>query len=138
MHVSYKTFWRNNITSKNINRLEFYGKIKSELRFEEYLNIPNFEIRKTIAKLRCSDHQLEIEKGRHKKIPREDRLCKLCSNKVVETEEHFLLQCSFYDALKAGYNITYTIDTLFENTNLVKLGEYLILAFDKRKSHLQI
>ena len=31
-----------------------------------YLKIPGFQQRRHISKLRCSDHALEIEKGRYK------------------------------------------------------------------------
>ena len=34
-----------------------------------------------------------IEKGRHYKIPREDRICPNCSLKEIEDEMHFLLCC---------------------------------------------
>ena len=36
---------------------------------------PNFESRNRITKFRCSDHKLMIEKGRHKNINVEVRLC---------------------------------------------------------------
>ena len=34
-----------------------------------------------------------IETGRHKKIDLEERICKMCSQKRVEDERHFLLEC---------------------------------------------
>ena len=64
--------------NSEISRLEFYKKVKRNFEFEEYLNISSYKKRRSIAKLRCSDHELEIEKGRHNKIPREERLCQLC------------------------------------------------------------
>ena len=117
--------------------MDFYRQIKKEFGFEKYLNIANFTKRKAIIKLRCSDHQLAIEKGRHMKIPREERLCKLCGNTNIETEEHFLIQCKFYECLKVKQGVTFILEDLFNNENLVKLGEYLITAFDKRKVELQ-
>ena len=66
-----------------------------------YLNIPSFDKRKANAKFRCSDHDLEIEKGRHKKIPREARLCKLCESDEIESEDHFLFTCNFYEDIKS-------------------------------------
>ena len=38
-------------------------------------------------------YPLEIELGRHRGIPAENRLCKLC-RREPETEEHFLLKCA--------------------------------------------
>ena len=63
---------------------------------EKHLNIENFDNRKVLVKFRCSDHSLEIEKGRHKKIPRTERFCKLCSTDILETEKHFLFECKVY------------------------------------------
>jgi hypothetical protein len=37
-------------------------------------------------------NQLEIERGRYRKIPASQRICKLC-NLEVEDELHFLLEC---------------------------------------------
>ena len=49
-----------------------------------------------MTKLRVSDHNLMIEKGRRIRppIPREQRLCSLC--KTPEDETHFLLICPRY------------------------------------------
>jgi hypothetical protein len=58
-------------------------------QFEKNLKISNFEYRKLITKLRISEHNLLIEKGRHLKIPREQRLCSHC--KCIDDEKHFLL-----------------------------------------------
>jgi hypothetical protein len=40
---------------------------------ESYLSISNFENRELITKLRISEHNLLIEKGRHLNIPREQQ-----------------------------------------------------------------
>ena len=52
------------------------------LTFENHLIVtPNFESRKFITKFRCSDHELMIEKGIHKKVDAGERLCNMCSEK---------------------------------------------------------
>ena len=50
--------------------------------------------RQAIAKLRCSSHILEIERGRHTnpKTPVAERLCCICHE--IEDEKHFVLHCS--------------------------------------------
>ena len=131
MFTSYVKSWENKVIS-NIGRLEFYKKIKKEFGFEDYLTIHTFKERRAISKLRCSDHGLEIEKGRHKKIPREERECKLCCNRNIETEEHFIFLCNFYDTLKAKHEFRYTIDNLFNTEHLDKIGKYLVDAFFER------
>ena len=58
----------------------------------------NISLRKELTKLRISNHELMIERGRYHspKIPREERLCQLCKNKV-EDEKHFIFKCILYD-----------------------------------------
>ncbi len=48
---------------------------------------------------------MAIERGRHRQRwqPREQRLCLLCSQKELETEEHFLLHCDYYHHIRAAY-----------------------------------
>ena len=41
-----------------------------------------------------------IEHGRYQQIPREERICKQCSNDSVEDEFHFAFQCHKYDNLR--------------------------------------
>ena len=48
--------------------------------------------RQTLSKLRLSAHNPFIERGRHWKIPREERKCLVCG--VVEDEIRFLESCT--------------------------------------------
>ena len=104
----FVTEWRSNLNhgSNRLighNKLRFYKQFKYTFRFEPYLHlIPNFQLRKVISKFRCSDHDLEIEKGRHKKLKIEDRICKTCKT-AIESEEHFLRFCPDYGHLRQGY-----------------------------------
>ena len=53
-----------------------------------------------------------IEVGRHKNIPKEFRFCPFCPNKV-ETETHFLLECSAYKLLRE--RMLYSINARIPN-----------------------
>ena len=55
--------------------------------------------------LRCSDHALEVEKGRHKGTTRTERICAVCGNGQIEDEEHFLFKCNMYNSLKEKFKI---------------------------------
>ena len=94
----YSTYWRTSISESP--RLDFYSNIKDDFKEESYLNLPSFRDRQTIAKLRCSNHCLEIEKGRHKNTQRDHRICKLCTLSCVEDEYHFLFRCPCYDKIR--------------------------------------
>jgi hypothetical protein len=69
--------------------------------------LTNFNSRKILTKFRISDHKLEIEIGRYKKVPREQRICKTC--KVFDDEKHFFLHCHI------NYNIRNSLIQEIEN-----------------------
>ena len=119
-------------------KLEFYRTQKNAFITEKYLDLPLFQHRQIITKFRCSDHQLDIERGRYRGILRIDRICKLCSNNAIENEEHFLVRCPFYDQLKGKHYLTeFTeVDEFMEGLDPQKLAKYLIEAFGIRKKEL--
>ena len=131
--AKYHEFWKKSLIVPS-SRLLFYKSLKSEPAFEEYLNNEEFTNRRAIAKIRMSDHHLEIEKGRHFDMPREDRICKMCPMKQIEDEKHFLTECTFYYRYKPRYELEYTNDIeLMTNSDQKTLGEYLKLAMDQRQ-----
>ena len=84
-----------NQTSKSL----CYRKHKSNINLEPYLlQVRNKKHRRMSAKLRLSDHKLEIETGTHQrpKVDQDKRICRLCSISKVENEIHFLMQCNLY------------------------------------------
>ena len=137
----YKEFWAKSLEDSDNGRLDFYCNVKHKFSSENYLQLPYFSQRRIITKFKCSDHQLEIEKGRHKKpekTPRDQRFCKLCNNKSIETEEHFLVDCKFYDMIKHKYDLVNIEirNEFIDNVNCSILGQYLIEAFELRKEYL--
>ena len=50
-------------------------------------------MRQLFTKFRVSDHELDIEIGRYKNIPREARTCKNCKSNDIDDEQHFFLNC---------------------------------------------
>ena len=99
----------------NPGKLTFLAKIKDTHKFEEYLNIDNFEHRRAITKLRTSSHKLEIETGRLNNIPKEDRICKNCALGAVEDEFHMFFDCRMH----------VTERTKFFNSLKYKIGDPL-------------
>ena len=55
-----------------------------------------------LRKFRCNDQTLLIKLGRHKGLPVEQRLCKICQLNLLEDEFHFLIIYSEYEDLRAG------------------------------------
>jgi hypothetical protein len=93
-----------NHTINTSPKLHYYCKFKQFFEFEDYLvSISNETTRKSLTRFRLSSHNLEIEQGRFNGIDRQNRLCKLCNQNVIESEYHFLLCCNKYDDLRRQY-----------------------------------
>ena len=70
------------ITSQS-SKLRTYGKLKTEPGRETYLDgVKNISERTALTKLRLSNHDLLIEKGRHQGLSKHDRLCPFCENSI--------------------------------------------------------
>ena len=121
---------------------------KEDFRIEPYLllNIPR-RLRRYIAKFRTSSTNLEIEKGRHNGVVRENRFCKLCVKDnvyKVEDEYHMLLECKTYEELRTIY-LEQTETNLFtfrsnmqtvDSILLTHLANFICLAFEIRAQKL--
>ena len=94
----------------NCPKAEFLRQFKNQIRQEKYLSIINDRnLRVILTNLRLSDHELNIEKGRHKNIKRQERLRLCCSlKKQIENETHFLLECPYYNNLRQGFVVNPT------------------------------
>ena len=136
----YVNYWNTELRNPDLSRLNLYKEIKGEFKMEHYLQTTNVEHRRAIAKIRCSDHTLEVEKGRHKNIPRSERKCKLCTLDEIETEEHFLIRCTKYNFLKTKYEIENykTVSEIFNGIDSECLGNYLIEAFKLRENSINL
>ena len=80
------------------------------ISLEPYLSMKNDEQRILLSKLRISNHNLEIERGRHRGLQAKERICKLCL-KEVEDEFHFLLKCEVLQNVRTPF-----IDLINNNT----------------------
>ena len=76
----------------------------------------NRQQRSVIAKLRHGTLPLEVELGRYRSIPKENRLCKYCNITCIETPEHFILECDRYKPERTIFmNEILKIEPLFSN-----------------------
>ena len=92
----YHEKWKQEV--RDVSRLENYTQYKDNIVLENYVTskIITRHERLNLAKLRSGTLPIEIEKGRYRNTARHERLCKQCSIGVVETEQHFLLDCPTY------------------------------------------
>ncbi len=106
-----------------------YQVFKSMLDVETYLTLElPLHLRTLIAKFRCSNSNLMIEIGRHKNIPRSERLCTFCLSQgvlCIENEFHLLLCCPAYSELRHLYIQPYyhTMPTIAKFTQLMQTKE---------------
>jgi len=114
-----------------------------------YLYIPR-RLRSALAKFRIGSHELEIESGRHRNVPVNERYCKLCQSEnilCIEDEYHVLLKCPFYDDLRSIYldlenspiNM-YTFTQIMSSTDsrvVVNLASFVANMFKLRNNLLQ-
>ena len=88
-------FHQNAFTEVNSGgKLRTYALLKTEIGRAGYLDkISNYKKRRVLTKTRLSNHTLMIEKGRHKDLEKEERLCPFCVEDEVEDEYHFIFEC---------------------------------------------
>ena len=103
LKTHFKGHWLAGVRSSS--KLEFYAKTKGDFGKESYLdNVKKFYDRVNFTRLRISAHRLEIELGRRKETPREQRTCTWCdltmSSDAIEDERHVLEQCDLYSKLR--------------------------------------
>ena len=112
--ILIKKFQINALSSINNpkHKLRTYALFKTVIGTEKYLQeIRNLSIGIQFSKFRLSDHNLEIEKGRHKGLVTELRFCPFCDNEV-ENEIYFLLVCPLYTKMREA-------EPCFQNTNMI-------------------
>jgi len=153
---AYTTLWHSNICkSDGGGKLDFYGTFKQSLCIEPYLDsIKTFKYRQAFSKLRISAHPLQVEVGRYvrPKIPRNERICKLCGTGSVEDEVHFLANCPAYscerlvlytfisDSCKhfsSMSDINKCIYMLTAENIATEISKYCFKNFEIRKSKLE-
>jgi len=118
----------------NSTKLSFYNSIKKDYKIEKHLYlIKNFNQRKMFTQFRISNHKLEIENGRYKNTPHDQRLCEYCDSKEIEDEYHFALTCQNYKTIRDNMNPI--LKTMFQESLNVetkkKLFEQMISSTDE-------
>ncbi|CAG2250049.1 unnamed protein product [Mytilus edulis] len=86
---------------EDMPKLRTYKNIKTDYNVEPYLKkCLSRQQRSVIARMRSGTLHLEIEKGRFRNVPLDQRLCKMCKSQSIEDESHLLLFCERYEQLR--------------------------------------
>ena len=78
-----------------------------------YTSFLNDDLRGIITRWRLSNHNLKIETGRYKGIPRNERICDSCE--TLEDEQHAVFVCVRYNEIRQRY------ENLLNKMNDIKL-----------------
>lgn len=96
--------------------------------------------RVAIGQLRVSSHQLEIEARRAARVPRAERICRLCREEV-ETEDHFVCRCRAHQGVRDRYAGLFeehsSLHQLMEASDQRQLGRLLLELHSSRERLLQ-
>ena len=135
---------------QNSSKLSIYATFQSTVEKEKYLvSLSLKKYIKVLAKFRTSNHELEIENGRHKGLRLEERLCEFCKESgtyVIEDEYHLVLCYPLYEDLRQRYSWLTDRNSSFEffieimnDTNeehIVQFATFLDKSFAKRKQFI--
>ena len=142
MKQKFEEMW-SNILNKNSengftgNKLRFYRTLKTKFEYEQYLNVlTNPQQRAMVTRLRTSSHKLNIEVGRHRNIPVNERKCQQCDLNQVEDEHHFIFKCSKYENHRREFMTQCQMVT--NNFNLLTDEEKLYYIFNSDPDMLKI
>lgn len=92
----YERHWKEEIMT--MPKLRTYCTLKKEIKTEDYIRKQmERRSRSIIAKLRNGTFPINIELGRYRGIPLEERTCNVCDVGSIESEQHFLLDCPAYN-----------------------------------------
>ena len=86
-----------------------------------------------MTKLGLSNHNLLIEMEWYcsPKIPREERLCSVCSDNKLEDKKPFLLDCPFYSEGKNALKLCFLVVTNID-FNKLDLTQKIRILFKKQ------
>jgi hypothetical protein len=150
--------WRAELAS--LSSLTLYRKMKQQLVREEYLTVAADDPRLSasvrdrccivdMTRLRCGVADIALVSGRRTGVERQQRYCRWCERewrrsggllwcRPVEDEEHILLQCGAYDALRRELDDDIAEMTASERivgNRLVRTGGIRLLAVLQSHCH---
>ena len=133
-------------------KLKLYRKIKQTYNNTEAFvsNVNNRKSRSLITLLRAGCLPLEVEIGRWYNVPRESRICKLCTSGEVEDEVHFIFSCgalketrdTYAESLQFDFDQTAShtineIESFMTDPKVVKqFARFITAMYETRKNIL--
>ena len=143
LQYNFKNYWfrvvNNDLAKKGKggNKLRTYKQFKGHFKTEAYLSIPDFKLRRAMARFRTSAHRLRIESDRYNckngYIPPEKRICSNCPLGETEDEFHFLIKCTaFTDQRNLLYATVSSVNPYFSSYKDVQRFSWLMSTEDMK------
>jgi hypothetical protein len=144
---NFTNSWLDHLASRQKVRLYRVFKTFPTSETHVLLNLSPQE-RSCMAQLRLGILPIEVETGRFRAIPLENRICKLCNLGQVEDEKHLLFHCVLYeDERSVWFGKLSQHEPEFHNMSFkyklcIAFGycrctaKYIVTIMKKRKQHL--
>ena len=144
LQAKFHDTWTRDIEQSS--KLEFYRTLKNTIETELYISC-NFLTRyqrRILAMCRAGILPLEVERGRWRSIPRNERICRQCDMNCIEDLEHFITVCPKYTVkrceLKCSIeqlmninNYDMNLEIMFNNSKIIKtVANYVINTLKMR------
>jgi hypothetical protein len=97
----YKQHWASLLQNSNKGRI--YNSFKHALEYEKYFNILQKKDYITLFKFRTCNNRLPIETARWSRDNTINNICKLCNSREIGSEQHYLLNCHFFNSERNLY-----------------------------------
>ena len=143
--------WNTLDTRLYISKLKLYRKIKQTYNNTEAFvsNVNNRRSRSLITLHRAGCLPLEVETGRWYNVPRECRICKLCTSGEVEDEVHFIFCCGAlketrdtyaeslqYDFYQTASHTINEIESFMTEPKVKQFARFITAMYETRKNIL--
>ena len=106
-------------------------KLQNLIKIESYLTKLTYNNRRLLARFRCRNHNLPVETGCHRGIPREQRKCNWCVSELGD-EFYFIMNCSNFNTLRSQLikrhhtirSSSFTFDKLMNTSSMLELKNF--------------
>ena len=119
-------------TESDSSRVRTYECIRQGYRYEPYLSdFQHPQLKRTLTRFRCGDHNLQIESGRKPKsglVPYYDRRCKLCNLDAIESADHFLTVCPALQHLRDKYQSRLPLSPTTTWVDVMRCQDYISVS----------
>ena len=130
LEVEYVEAWKLRLSIQSIKTQTYSRLTILDYKMQDYLRFMKCKTRRNLfARFRTGSHWLQVQVGRFQGIARGNRVCEQCCSQEVEDEEHFLINCSHYEDIRARYASLFTTGLTVSLEEFFQKDQALIAKF---------